>query len=121
MTVKKEQTVNAESITKLPLHIPITSVVFREDLYPRAKPDPRKIQEYSDKATDLGNVDLELFLTTLADITKAAKRDDVGQDVMHLNTDAWTIEEPGDLALVLLQIQGTLGGLMKTPPPEVRP
>lgn len=46
------------------------------------------------------------------------KRDDWGQNVMHLNTGSWTIEEPADLAVVLLQMQDTLGGLMKTP--EVR-
>jgi len=28
-------------------HIPVASIVYRSDLYPRTKPDPSKIQEYS--------------------------------------------------------------------------
>lgn len=48
MTVNKEQPMNDFSIPKQALHIPTASIVFRADLYPRAKPDPRKIQEYSE-------------------------------------------------------------------------
>lgn len=53
----------------LPDDLPVPDLVFLDPPYWKQAEG-----RYSDKATDLGNVELDNFLDTLADITKAVKR-----------------------------------------------
>lgn len=55
--------------TGLPDDLPVPDLVFLDPPYWK-----QAEEKYSDKPTDLGNVELEAFLTTLADIAKAVKR-----------------------------------------------
>jgi len=77
--------------TGLPDDLPVPDFVFLDPPYWK-----QAHKKYSQKETDLGNVDLDCFLNTIADITKAIKRKWYGRDNGRLALIIGILKQDGD-------------------------